>query len=98
MLPVQFKPVIVGDEVSAPAEVIRSIQTSLVKIGYSNLKISSLYDDDTKAVFHAFNQHFAPETFSRETMNDEQQIVIRPENNQWYDNSRVRLDKMLTIL
>lgn len=78
-------------------EEIKQLQQKLNIFGY-NININGYYDLRTRVVIEAFNRHFCPEIFKKETMKRQgmaQGMVQYSSNQRWYGISNERLAFLL---
>ena len=69
---------------------ISALQKKLSEYGYK-IKQSGKYDSETRYVVEAFNRHFCPEIFAKESIKDGK--VVQVESNQkWFALSEERLN------
>ncbi|EYC25406.1 hypothetical protein Y032_0012g1873 [Ancylostoma ceylanicum] len=90
--------VIIGGNVTYTSERLSKVQTDLIQLGYTHLNLPlGSYDNNTADVFEAFNRHFAPEIFKKESIDPANQETVHYESNKyWYGISQERLDKLLS--
>jgi len=80
---------------SFDATALRTIQQSLSNYGYrTQLDINGRYDDKTRGVIEAFNRHFCPEIYRKETVSGNDTIRYA-ENERWYGISQERLQYLI---
>ncbi|KIH59417.1 N-acetylmuramoyl-L-alanine amidase, partial [Ancylostoma duodenale] len=90
--------VIIGTNATYTSERLSKVQTDLVQLGYTHLTLPlGVYDNNTAYVFEAFNRHFSPEIFKKETIDPDTKLTIHQESNKyWYGISQERLEKLLS--
>ncbi|CAJ0607710.1 unnamed protein product [Cylicocyclus nassatus] len=89
--------VIIGKNVTYTAARLEQIQNDLMELGYKSLILKSgVYDINTAMVFQAFNRHFAPEIFVKETIGPNDETQYHQSNQYWYGISQERLQKLMS--
>ena len=77
------------DWTTGEATQIKALQKKLADYGYK-LDQSGKYDRETRLVVEAFNRHFSPEIFVKETIKNGN--IVQVESNQkWFAISEERL-------
>ena len=72
---------------------IKALQKKLADYGYK-FEQTGKYDRETRLVVEAFNRHFSPEVFVKETVKDGK--IVQVESNQkWYALSEERLSYLM---
>jgi len=79
------------------AAALRTIQQNLSNYGYgTQITVNGQYDTKTQGVIEAFNRHFCPEVFRKETVTAPSNDTVRyAENKRWYGVSQERLQYLL---
>ncbi|VDO86852.1 unnamed protein product [Heligmosomoides polygyrus] len=92
--------IIIGGNVTYSPDRLTQIQLDLQTVGYTYLSLTlGVYNDNTSSVFEAFNRHFSPEVFIKESVDPATQDTIHHEENRyWYGISHERLQKLISSM